>query len=207
MSRAVGRYRAFLVAVATLTGGCTHLGEYVWIDAYKQPPVDATAAYAISPGDLISVRVWNQEAMSARVRVRADGMISLPFVNDVQAAGLEPSVLARRLQTRLKEFIVNPVVTIALEDAAPLEISVLGEVSKPGVYRMEQNVGVLNVLAAASGLTQYAARDRIFVLRRTDPVNDAAPPLRIRFTYEALSRVEGSAAKFRVRKGDVVVVE
>jgi polysaccharide export outer membrane protein len=201
------RSRRLLVAV-TFAGlaCCSSVGEYVWVDKYVEPAAQSHDVYLIAPGDLINVRVWNQESMSARVRVRPDGRVSLPFLNDVTAAGLEPPTLARDLQSRLKELIVKPVVSVAVEEAAPLEVSVVGEVSKPGVYRME-NAGVLNAIASAGGLTQYADRDRIFVLRRPPSDKADAAPTRIRFTYEALSRVEGVAARFRLRKGDVVVVE
>jgi polysaccharide export outer membrane protein len=200
--------RSLLVcaAVAGLTVGCSHVGEFVWVDAYKQPP-PPSSAYVISPGDLIGVRVWNQEALSSKVRVRQDGMITLPFVNDVPVAGLEPVVCAKRLQARLKEFIVNPVVTVTLEEQAPLQISVVGEVNKPGVYSFEREPSVLNVLAACGGLTDMARRDRIFVLRDAQQPGGEHQTVRIRFNYEALLHVEGAAGKFRLRKGDMLVIE
>jgi polysaccharide export outer membrane protein len=207
MTRAHGQLGVALSAGVVLVAACSRVGQYVWVDAYAEHQQVASSAYVISPGDLINIRVWNQDAMSARVRVRGDGMISLPFLNDVEAAGMEPTALARRMQAKLKEFIVNPVVTVALEEPVPLEISVLGEVTKPGVYKLDQDAGVLNALAGASGLTQYANRDRIFVLRRTRATGDALAPIRIRFTYQALSQAEGAAAKFRLRRGDLVVVE
>ena len=202
--------RAQALVAAIVLGAqfhCGSVGEFVWVDSYKEATATTGTRYVIAPGDLVAVRVWNQEAMSARVRVRADGMVSLPLLNDVEAGGLEPPVLAHRVQVKLKDFMVNPVVTVALEEPAPMEISVVGEVDKPGVYRMEQDVGVLNAIASASGLTHYARRDRIFVLRRVSAAGEGSVPTRIRFTYEALAHVEGAAARFRLRKGDVVVVE
>jgi len=200
--------RSLLVCAAAtwLTLGCSHVGEFVWVDAYKQP-APASALYVISPGDLINVRVWNQEAMSARARVRQDGVITLPFVNDVAVAGLDPVVCAKRLQAKLKEFIVNPVVTVSLEEQAPLEISVLGEVNKPGVYRFERETSLLNLLAMCGGINEVARRDRIFVLRNEQQAEGPNKSVRIRFQYEALLHVEGAAGKFRLRKGDMLVVE
>ncbi len=198
---------ALALAAASLTAGCTHVGEFVWVDAYKESAEATRPGYVISRGDVIFVRVWNQEGMSGKARVRADGMISLPFVNDVEAAGLEPTALARRLQTKLKEFVVNPVVAVSVEEPVPFEVSVVGEVMKPGVYRLEQDASVLKALASAGGLTQLAGRDRIFVLRTRARTDDSPTPLRIRFTYQALAHAEGAAARFRLRPGDVVVVE
>jgi polysaccharide export outer membrane protein len=199
--------RALAVAAAIVSlVACRGVGEYVWVDAYKEPPAGPSSGYVVAPGDSISVRVWNQESMSGRVRVRQDGKVSLPFVNDIQAAGLPPEALAQRLQDRLKEFVVKPIVTVSLEEPAPLEVSVVGEVTHPGVYRMDQYASVLRALASAGGLTQFASRDRIFVLRRGATTGDAAV-VRVRFTYEALERAEAPAARFRLRAGDVVVVE
>jgi polysaccharide export outer membrane protein len=201
------RSRTLLLSIAALglAAGCSHgVGSFVWADDYRDPATDAE--YVITPGDLLNVRVFNQEGVSGRVRVRGDGKISLPFLNDVEAAGLTPAALARRLQVRLKEFINNPVVTVLLEEPAPIQISVLGEVAKPGAYRVESGAGILQTLALAGGLGPYAGRDRIFVLRKG---TSAARPTvtRIRFDYESLSRATGRGASFRMRDGDVLVVE
>jgi polysaccharide export outer membrane protein len=197
-----------LLLAAVLAGapGCSHVGDYVWVDDIKEPPAPADTEYLVAPGDVLNVRVFNQEGMSGRARVRSDGKISLPFVNDVEAAGSTPTALAFRLQVRLKEFINNPVVTVSLEEAGPVQVSVLGEVAHPGVYAVQPRSSVLQALAAAGGLTQYASGDRIFVLRRN--FAGAKPPLlRIRFRYENLAHAEGRAAAFRMRDGDVLVVE
>jgi polysaccharide export outer membrane protein len=90
-----------------------------------------------------------------------------------------------------------------VEEFAPFEISILGEVARPGMYRVEGDATVLNALALAGGVTQLADRDRIFVLRYDDP----QAPTRIRFTYRALTQAEANAARFRLRQRDVLVVE
>jgi polysaccharide biosynthesis/export protein len=191
----------WMVAVTgVLLSACSHTGPFVWADQYTAPDPNAPG-YIIATGDLLAVRVWNQEGMSARVRVREDGKISLPFLNDVMAAGYTPNVLSSQLQTRLKDFIANPVVTISLEEPRPFSVPVMGEVVRPGPYVLEQSAGVLHALAAAGGLGEYAHRDRIFVIRQKPA------PARIRFTYEALTTAVGKAAAFRLQSGDVVVVE
>lgn len=197
---------AALAASLLVAGsGCKHVGEFVWIDTYAQTATPAMEGYVIAPGDMIHVRVWNQENLSGRVRVRADGKISLPFVNDVEAASLRPPALAERLQLKLKSFIVSPQVTVSVEEDAGLDVSVIGEVTKPGVYRFTKSVGVLEALAMAGGLTILAGRDEIFVLRYGEP--RAGKPIRIRFTYEALTKAQGRAAAFTLRRGDLIVVE
>ena len=89
-----------------------------------------------------------------------------PFVDDVEAAGSTPTDLAARIQARLKDFIVNPVVTVVLEESRPLLVSVLGEVAKPGSYQLDAGSGVLQALAMAAGMTPFADRDRIMVIRQ-----------------------------------------
>jgi polysaccharide export outer membrane protein len=190
------------LALALLATACAGtVGDYVWVDAYPSPPRRDDSEYVLAPGDQISVRVYNQEAMSGRARVRADGRISLPLVNDVQAAGLTPSALSASIQKRLKDFIVNPTVTVSLEESRPFDVFVVGEVARPGRYALDPNATVLQAIAAAGGLTQYATRDRVFVVRE-DP-----GPVRIRFRYDSLTRIEGKAASFRLRNGDTVVAE
>jgi polysaccharide export outer membrane protein len=194
-----------VAALGSLTA-CKSVGEYVWVDDLPPSPRQVESEYVISSGDVISVRVWGQEAMSARARVRTDGKISLPFLNDVEAAGVSPTVLAKRLQARLKEFLANPVVTVSLEERKLLPVPVLGEVTRKGTYDLEPGSGVLQALAAAGGMTEYASRSRIFVIRPNTAV-EGAPAMRIRFDYEQLTRATGRGPGFRLQPGDVVVVE
>jgi polysaccharide biosynthesis/export protein len=193
-----GSVPGLLALAALLVAGCSTADKsFVWADTL--PAAATQGPYLVTPGDMLNVRVFNQEGMSGNVRVRPDGMITLPFVNDVEAAGLTPVQLAQRIQARLTEFLVNPMVTVSLQETRPLEISVFGEVQRPGIYRLEPGAGVLTALAAASGFNEDADRDRIFVVRNGT--------LRIRFTYAALSRAKELAARFRLQPGDVVVVE
>jgi len=189
------------VACAVCTG-CASPGPYVWVHQYAPKTDAASAEFQIRPGDLLDVRVFNQDKMSGKARVRSDGKVSLPFLNDVTAAGYTPVALAQQLQTRLKEFINAPVVTVAVEEAKPAPISVVGNVAKPGQYSAEANGGVLQALAAAGGMTEFAHRDRIFVLR-----DQSATTTRIRFSYRSLLRGEAPATRFQLRPGDVLVVE
>ena len=195
--RSVNAVAALVLLGACATGG----GASIPVNDYEPPPETPQSGYVIQSGDVLQVRVFNQPDMSAHVRVREDGKISIPFLNDVTAVGLTPNALAQQIQVRLKEFINAPVVTISLEEARPFSVSVIGEVNKAGVYALPPGAGVLQALAAAGGLTQYASRDRIFVVR------DTPTRARIRFEFEQLTQATGKAATFRLRLGDIVVVE
>lgn len=189
------------VTLVVLCGCYTPKGAFAEVEDAK---VVESVEYVIAPGDTLQVRVFQQEAMSARVRVRADGKVSLPLVNDLPAAGKTPTALAGELQIRLKDFINNPVVTVSLEESRPLSVSVLGEVLRAGVVTLEPGSGVLQALAAAGGLTDFAHKNGLFVLRKL-PGEPA--PRRIRFHWDALTRGEGRGARFVLQPGDVVVAE
>jgi polysaccharide biosynthesis/export protein len=187
------------IVVAAL--GCANLGQYVWADSLPDPPANAASEYLLVPGDLVFVRVFNQDPLSGRTRVRPDGRVTVPFVNDVPAAGLSTQELAKKLEVLFLPFIKAPVVTVFLEELAPAQLSVIGEVARPGVYPLDRtSQGVLRALAAAGGLTEFAHKDRIFVVR-------GGTSGRIRFTLEALSTPGSRSSRFRLQNDDVVVVQ
>jgi polysaccharide biosynthesis/export protein len=188
-----------LILAAVL--GCANLGQYVWADSLPEAPGDP-GQFVLAPGDTINVRVFNQESISGRTKVRPDGRVTVPFLNDVPAAGRTTEELTQALQTQLREYVKQALVTVSLEEPAPAQLSVLGEVTRPGVYTIDRtSQGVLlRALAAAGGLTEFAHKDRIFVLR-------SGTPGRIRFTFDGLSTPNSKSAKFRLQNDDVVVVQ
>ncbi|MFL5416408.1 MAG: polysaccharide biosynthesis/export family protein, partial [Myxococcales bacterium] len=178
---------------------CASVGPFVWADDLSDV-ADAPRVCKLGPGDVIDVRVFHEEGMSGKVRVRADGMISVPFLGDVRAAGMAPGDLSREVETGLKQFIKNPVVTVVLEEPRAAQVPVLGEVAHPGLYPLA-DAGMLTALASAGGLTQFASRDGIFVIRQ------GSSPQRIRFRVEDISRGGTRSATFRLQPGDSIVVE
>ena len=188
--------------LALLACGCADLGQYVWVADYREtkpPPPENT--YVLGAGDGIAVRVYDHEELSARGHIRPDGKISLPFLKDVQAEGYTPPVLAEQLEARLKDYVNKPRVTVSVEEQRQLMIPIVGDVSHQGPLAVPADAGLLVALAIAGGLSDLAHRDRIFVLRN-DP-----KPIRIRFRWEELQHAEGAAAAFRLRPGDMIVVE
>lgn len=190
------------VALLAVLCSCAPIGPFVWADDYVvEEPKPEDAAYRIAPGDVLQVRVYSQDGLSGRERVREDGKLSIPLLQDVPAAGLTPTALAEQIQLRLKALINAPVVTISVVESRPVQVSVLGEVVRPGRYTFEPGMGVLEGLALAGGPSEFAHHDCVFVLRRQEPV------ARIRFTFEALSRGLGRGSKLRLKAGDTIVVE
>jgi polysaccharide biosynthesis/export protein len=196
--------RVVVVLLALAAAACQHdPNVYRWVTDLPDEPAPSSE-YVISPNDVLSIRVWNQEQLSTRARVRADGYLALPLLHEVQVVGLTPAGLSRRLENLYKEFINKPLVTVSVEESRPLRVPVLGEVVRPGVYDLEPGSGVLTALAAAGGMTQYAGRDRIYVLRHTQK---SLAPARIRFRYEVLASGEPRSSGFRIQPGDLVIVE
>ncbi len=124
--------------------------------------------------------------------------MAFPILGDIAVRGLRPTDVKVQLEARLKEYVLTPHVTVSIDDTQPIEVSVLGEVPRPGIFTLKPNAGVAQALASAGGMTDYANRDRIFVIR---------PPRRIRFTYEDIVRGEGRSGTFALEPGDLIVVE
>jgi polysaccharide export outer membrane protein len=155
----------------------------------------------IQEGDLIEIRVFNQDPISTHARVRSDGRISMPILGDVDIRGKRPADVKADLEIRLKDYVNSPSVTVTVQESHPITISVLGEVSHQGVFPIDPHATLAEVIALAGGLTDYASRDRLFVVR-TGP-----QPLRARFTYDEVSHGDPPTAAFALRQGDLIVVE
>lgn len=157
--------------------------------------------YRIGPGDELSIAVWKEENLSRTVPVRPDGMISLPLLNDVQAAGLTPMELRDVLKRRLAAYIAKPEVSVIVKGVQSFKVSVMGEVKKPGVYEIGPQSSVLDALARAEGLTEFASRSSIIVLR-----SEGGAKKRIPFNYNRAISGDSEQANFYLRPGDIVVV-
>lgn len=186
-------------SIVVAASGCGPTGAYVWVTQLPPEPAAAASDYVIVAGDVISVRVYMQDAITTKARVRSDGKISVPFVGDVVVQGKTPAVVAREIETALRNFINAPSVNVTVEEFQPITVSVVGEVAKPSTLSLDREAGVLQAIADAGGLTENANRDGIFVLR------ESPTPQRIRFTYDLLT--ENPSLRFHLRTGDVVVVE
>jgi len=191
-----------LALMSSLLTGCASYGQYVW---FAQLPASESLTpvddYTLKVGDTINVRVYEQADLSASGKIRSDGRVSLPFAGEVVAAGKKPLQLAAEIEARLKVFIVSPRVSVSLDAAAPILVTMLGEVGSKGNLTLEPPVTLLQALAQAGGLSDFADDTGIFVVRRSPQFR------RIRFNYDDLLTNKGGAGGFQLRSGDVVVVE
>jgi len=155
-------------------------------------------AYRIGPEDVLRITVWKNEAMSGTVPVRPDGKISLPLINDIQAAGLTALELRDVIAQRLQEYEKNPEVSVIVQEVRSYRVSIMGEVARPGRYDLKSAATVLDVLALAGGFTQFASRSRIVVLRPEGSTTKQIP-----FDY---TKVPKDQENFPLKNGDVVLV-
>jgi len=179
----------------------------VWAWAEEPPraaPPGAIAVpgdYKIGPEDLLDVAVWNNTAISRAVPVRPDGKISLPLLNDVQAAGLTPMQLREALAKKLTDYMPTPEVSVIVKEVHSFKVSVLGEVKKAGQYELKSRTTVLDVVALAGGFTEFAARSRIVILRP-----NGTTVKRVSFNYNKAITPDVAPDDLFLQPGDVVVV-
>ena len=164
-------------------------------------PRDVTAVpFQIGPEDILDISVWKNPELSRTVPVRPDGKVSLPLVNDIQAAGLTPATLREQVTERLAEFIPTPEVSVMVREVHSRKVAVVGAVKTPGRFELKSPMTVLEVIALAQGFTDFASRDRIVVLRQ-----NGTTTVRVPFNYRKIA--DGiDQDNFFVKPGDVVVV-
>jgi polysaccharide export outer membrane protein len=188
-----------LTALALASAGCGTTAPFVWVDAV---PATAEAAtdVVIRDGDTITVRVFNQDPLSTKEKVRPDGKIVIPAVGEIMVRGKKPAQLGKEVEDKLKAILQAPSVTISVEQNTQMNVSVVGEVKNSGIFQLEPTANVLTAVAAAGGLTDYADGEKIFVIRK-------GMPQRVRFKWNDLRGAESHAVGFVLRPGDTVVVE
>ena len=122
--------------------------------------------YVIGPGDALEIVIWKEPTLSGSAKVRPDGFITLPLINEVQVLGLTTAQLRKTLEEKYREFVASPFVTIRVAGITSSEIFLIGQVAKPGAYPAIGNDTVLLLLTRAGGLTIFADRHDIKVMRR-----------------------------------------
>ncbi len=194
--------------IAILFGTFFLLSAAVW--AQNPPPKDSGSAkpsapqasptYVIGPDDTLYINVWKEPDLTATLPVRADGMISLPLLNDVQASGLSPMQLAASITDKLKKYVADPRVTVTVTQMNSQRVYVTGEVSRSGPMPLTPDMTVLQALSSA-GFSQFANTKGIYVLRNENRTQKKYP-----VNYKKLIKGEDSASNILLKPGDTIVV-
>lgn len=166
----------------------------------SMPPAQTTSFYVIGPDDTLLISVWKEQDLTETVPVRADGMISMPLLNDVQAAGLTPMQLASSITDKLKKYVADPRVTVVVTQMNSQRVYVTGEVLHPGAMNLVPDMTVLQALANA-GFTQFANTKGIYVLRTENGAQKKYP-----VDYKKLIKAGSSERNILLKPGDTIVV-
>jgi polysaccharide export outer membrane protein len=169
-------------------------------------PVAAPAAvvdadYKIGPQDVLRIDVWKEPDISRTIPVRPDGKVSLPLLNDVQAAGMTAMQLATSLKESLSKFLNNPQVTVTVTEINSRRVYITGEVARAGALPLLPNMTVLQALSSAGGFTQFAKLKNIYVLRTEDGKQVKHP-----FNYKEVVKGNVPEQNILLQSGDVIVV-
>jgi polysaccharide export outer membrane protein len=158
--------------------------------------------YRIGVDDVLNISVWQEPDLSRTVPVRPDGKISLPLLGDVTAAGKTAMELQGELKLGLAKFVRNPELTVIVADIRSRRINVIGQVAKPGTFPLTQSMGVLEALASAGGLRDFAKKNGIYVLRTTPD----GKRQRLSYSYEDVLKGKSGSRELILQPRDTVVV-
>lgn len=164
------------------------------------PLPDIDPNYILGADDAIMVHVWKEPTISGPLVIRPDGRISLPLVGDVPAAGMTPMALSLQIQEGLKKFINNPSVTVTVTAVNSRKLFFIGEVIRSGPVPLTRSMTMLQAISAAGGLTPYANKKKIYILR-----GEKGNQVKIPFNYTKALK-EGNQQGVELKPGDTIVV-
>ena len=171
-------------------------------NAPKSAPGVRPESYVIGAEDTIAVYVWKEPDMSKSVPVRPDGMISLPLVGEVKAAGYTPVQLQDVLADRMKKYVSDPQVTVVVEKIASLSFNIVGEVNHPGYFPLTRRMTVLDAIAMAGGFKDFAKTKKVYVLRTAADGSQERLP----FNYKQVIKGQNPQQNIELQPRDTIVV-
>lgn len=166
------------------------------------PSVPVDANYVIGADDVLAVDVWHEKELSRTLSVRPDGKISLPFIGELKVAGQTPLQLQDTITDRLKAYLAHPQVTVMVQETRSQKINVVGEVQKPGEFVFGHPITILDAIALAGGLRDFAKAKKMYVIR-TAPDGSQQ---RLRVNYKDVVRGKRPAENLTLQSHDTVVV-
>jgi polysaccharide biosynthesis/export protein len=170
------------------------------VAALKVEPI--ANAYMIGPDDVLAINVWKEPEISRTLPVRPDGNISLPLIGDLLASGRTTQQLQELIKQQLTAYLSSPEVTVLVQEVKSHKFNIIGEVAKPGSYVMTAPITVLDAIAVAGGLGEFARATKIYVLR----VNADGTHVRLPFNYKQVIKGQDLTADVDLQPRDTVVV-
>ena len=157
--------------------------------------------YVIGPGDVLEISVWKEEALTKQLMVLPDGKIAFPLIGEAMAGGWTVAQLKEEIEKRLSRFVPDPVLSVSVAQMNSLMIYVVGKVRNPNRFLLTSNINVLQALALAGGLNEFAERDEIRVFREKDGKTDI-----FNFNYDDVEVGKKLEQNITLMRGDVIVV-
>ena len=157
--------------------------------------------YVIGPDDVLGIVYWRDKEMSTDARVRPDGRIALPLINEVHAAGLTPEELQKRITDESKKYVEDASITIVVREINSRKVFITGQVNKPGVYPLTSTTTVIQLISLAGGLMEYANSKNIMIMR-----NEGGKQVSLKFNYREVAAGKKLSQNIELKPGDTVVV-
>lgn len=167
----------------------------------RATPATDNPDYVIGADDVLDINVWKEPDVSRTVPVRPDGKISLPLLQDIQAARLTPLQLQARITEGLKKYLSDPQVTVIVTAVNSRRVYILGEVSRTGALPLLMNMTVLQALSAAGGFREFADLKKIYVMRKENGKQTLFP-----FNYKDVVRGIHPEQNIELKPGDTIIV-
>jgi polysaccharide export outer membrane protein len=205
-----GHWHGGLIAAAVLLSVAVATAEPQSAPAGGRGPAAASETanaivpppgYVIGAEDVLAVLFWREKELSGDVAVRPDGKITLPLINDIQAAGLTPDELRDRVNKMASQFVEDPNATVLVRAINSRKVFITGQVAKPGAYPLGGPTTVLQLIAMAGGVAEYADSENIAIMR-----TENGRPQALRFNYKDVSKRKNLAQNIELKPGDTIVV-
>ena len=174
--------------------------------SFQEREYESPAEFLLGPEDVLEIAVWKNQDLTKTAVIRPDGLISMPIVGDIQAAGLSANELAQRIADRLRQFVQNPAVSVNVKELNSYSVYVMVEVAKPGKFQLKSFVTVLQAISMAGGFTEYAKKSRLQVVRIKSNSNHKVRESHIPIRYEQLVTGASESGNIILLSGDTVVV-
>lgn len=219
MSRRFTAHRILSVCVALSTVASVSAGAAGSVDpaqapakpgntsaATSMPPsiptgVAAPADFVIGADDVLQIIFWREKDMSVEAAVRPDGKISVPLINEIQAAGLTPEQLRVNITQAATKYIEDPTVAVVIKTINSRKVYITGQVNRPGPYPLIQQITVLQLITTAGGVLEFADAENIGIVRTVN-----GKPTRFRFNYKEVSKGKKLEQNIELKPGDQIIV-
>lgn len=200
MVRTIGVISILLMMTMTIAHSQTEQEVLLKKQAQAEIPGDSDR-YIIGSEDVLYIHVWKEETLSKTVSVRMDGKISIPLVDEIQAAGRTPLQLKEKLTEKLKDFVEAPNVTIIVMEANSFKVYFSGQVKTPGALRLRSETSIAQAISMVGGFSDWANQSKIIIIRKED-----GKEKRFTVNYKKIINGEDLKSNIILKSGDTIIV-